>query len=249
MKHDRPLGKVPELTQLGGHARRRRRGMSLLAVCLLAAVIGGPASWAGGIRQESSPATQVHRSQLTAFAVGNTTQTIAFAQPPDTMVGAPVILSAPTSSGLEAAFTSNTPAVCTVSGSTVTTVTAGVCAITASQGGSATYAPAPEVTQSFKVKTGPNSQTISFTPPPEVVQSGVPVGEPVALSAARAQRVSQAREGTIEPDAATSAVQCPRLTRCQLPSCAPSMSAGSAAGQQPGEESCPGSRQGTRPPR
>ena len=181
MKYDRPLGKVPELTQLGGHARRRRRGMSLLAVCLLAAVIGGPASWAGGIRQESSPATQVHRSQLAAFAVGSTTQTIAFAQPPDTKVGSPVTVSAPTSSGLEAAFTSNTLAVCTVSGSTVTTVTAGVCAITASQGGDATYAPAPEVARSFQVTTGQATQTITFTPPADTT-----AGASVSLSASAA---------------------------------------------------------------
>jgi hypothetical protein len=82
MKHDRPLGKVPDLTQLGGLARRRRRGMSLLAVCLLAVVIGGPASWAGG----ASPSTQVHRPRLAAFVAGGTTQTITFDQPLDTKV-------------------------------------------------------------------------------------------------------------------------------------------------------------------
>ena len=176
MKLNRPPGTLPALMRLGRHTTRR--GLSLLGICLLAAVMGGPASWAGGIRQESSPATQVHRSQLAAFAVGNTTQTIAFAQPPDTKVGAPVTLSAPTSSGLQAAFTFITPAVCTVSGSAVTTVTAGVCAITASQGGDATYAPAPEVARSFQVTTGQATQTITFTPP-----AGTTAGVPVSMSA------------------------------------------------------------------
>src|SRR5438552_3841239 len=111
MKHDRPLGKVPELTQLGGLARRR--GMSLLAVCLLAAVIGGPASWASG----ASPNTQVHRSRLVAFVAGSTPQTITFDQPLDTKVGEPVTLSASAAPGLTVSFTSNTPAVCTVLGS------------------------------------------------------------------------------------------------------------------------------------
>jgi hypothetical protein len=80
-------------------------------------------------------------------------------------------------------FASSTPAVCTVSGSTVQTVTSGTCTITAAQGGGADYAAAAQVSQSFQVTTGEEPQTVSFTPPPEVVRAGVPVGEPVALSA------------------------------------------------------------------
>ena len=44
---------------------------------------------------------------------------------------------------------------CTVAGSVVTTVAAGPCTITASQGGSARYAAAPDVRQSFQVNPVP----------------------------------------------------------------------------------------------
>ncbi len=77
-------------------------------------------------------------------------QTITFGQPPGATVGTPAVLSARASSGLPVSFSSDTPSVCTVTGSTVTTVAAGPCTITASQGGSARYAAAPDVTRSFQ---------------------------------------------------------------------------------------------------
>jgi hypothetical protein len=46
-------------------------------------------------------------------------------------------------------FSSDTPSVCTVADSTVTTAAAGTCTITASQSGSPRYAAAPSVTRSF----------------------------------------------------------------------------------------------------
>jgi hypothetical protein len=183
MKLDRPPGKVPELTRLGGRTTRRRWGLSLWAMCLLAAVIGGPASWAGGIHQETSPNTRVHRTRLAAFAAGSIPQTITFTQPADATVGVPVTLSATAAPdpSLMVSFTSNTPAVCTVSGSGVTTVTAGVCVITASQSGDATYAAAPEVARSFQVTAGQAAQMITFTQPADAT-----VGVPVSLSASAA---------------------------------------------------------------
>ena len=183
MKLDRPRGKVPQLTRLGGLAARRRRGLSLSALCLLAAVIGGLAGWPGGIRQETSPNTQVHRTRLAAFTAGSIPQTITFTQPADAKVGVPVTLSATAAPdpSLTVSFTSNTPAVCTVSGSGVTTVTAGVCVITASQSGDATYAAAPEVARSFQVTAGQAAQIITFAPPADAT-----VGVPVSLSASAA---------------------------------------------------------------
>ena len=183
MKLDRPRGKVPQLTRLGGLAARRRRGLSLSALCLLAAVIGGLAGWPGGIRQETSPNIQVHRTRLAAFTAGSIPQTITFTQPADAKVGVPVTLSATAAPdpSLTVSFTSNTPAVCTVSGSGVTTVTAGVCVITASQSGDATYAAAPEVARSFQVTAGQAAQIITFAPPADAT-----VGVPVSLSASAA---------------------------------------------------------------
>ena len=87
------------------------------------------------------------------FTVGLTPQTITFAAPnnvaPD---AAPFSLSATTDSGLAVTFASNTPAVCTVSGGTVTILVSGGCSISATQpGDGTTYAPAAPVTQSFTV--------------------------------------------------------------------------------------------------
>lgn len=62
---------------------------------------------------------------------------------------APFTIGASASSGLTVSFRSNTPAVCTVSGATVTEVAFGACSITASQPGNLTYAAATPVTQTF----------------------------------------------------------------------------------------------------
>jgi hypothetical protein len=54
MKLNRPPGGVPELMRPGGLTRRRGRCPSLLGICLLAAVIGGPASVAGAAGPSAS---------------------------------------------------------------------------------------------------------------------------------------------------------------------------------------------------
>jgi YD repeat-containing protein len=61
---------------------------------------------------------------------------------------------------LTVSFASLTTSVCTVSGTTVTIVAAGTCTIQASQAGNGTYAPAPNVNQSFTVAKA--NQTITF---------------------------------------------------------------------------------------
>ena len=53
--------------------------------------------------------------------------------------------------GLTPSLISATPAVCTVSGMTVAFVAPGMCTITASQSGNATYAAAPPISRSFQV--------------------------------------------------------------------------------------------------
>jgi len=80
-------------------------------------------------------------------------QTITFAQPGTAARSAsPVTLTATTdASGLTPALASSTPAVCTVSGSSVTFTGTGTCTITASQPGDATYSAAADVTHSFSV--------------------------------------------------------------------------------------------------
>ena len=96
-----------------------------------------------------------------AFTVPGTAQSITFDKIPDQIFGIlPFAIPAKASSGLPVSFASTTPAVCTVSGSTLNIVAAGVCSITASQAGNASYLPATPVSQSFTVTQA--SQTITF---------------------------------------------------------------------------------------
>ena len=102
-------------------------------------------------------------SVLLGFRTGSASQTITFGALSNvTTSTAPFGISASASSGLAVSFASETNSICTVSGSTVSivTVVAGTCSIVASQQGSATFAPAPTVTQSFTVN--PPSCTFSL---------------------------------------------------------------------------------------
>jgi len=89
------------------------------------------------------------------------TPTITFGPLSNVLLGVmPFSVAATSSSGLAVTFVSNTLPVCTVSGSTVTIVAAGVCSITASDAGNVNFNPATQVTQIFTV--GANPQTIAF---------------------------------------------------------------------------------------
>ena len=152
-------------------------GSSVLLVatgtCSLTASQAGNGTYAAAL-----PVTRTF--QVTAAPVVLQTQTITFAQPADTRVDhGPVTVSASASSGLPVVFSSTTPAVCTVSGASVTLVTVGSCSITASQAGDSFYGGAPDVTRSFQVTAAPLAQTIAFQQPSDTrVDQG-----PVALSA------------------------------------------------------------------
>ncbi len=100
-------------------------------------------------------------ASLTVTAAAKLDQTISFGaladKRPDQF---PVTVAATASSGLPVTFTSATPAVCTVAGTTVSYVANGTCTIRADQAGNATYNAAPQVTQGFTVAKG--NQTIAF---------------------------------------------------------------------------------------
>ena len=184
MDLDQPqLGKVPDLAELSGKvalglAGRRSWLWRFLGICLLAAVVGSPARWAGGVYQETGASAKVQNTWLTAHVSAvATTPTITFDQPPDVTVGTPVPLTASASPpGLPVLFRPDTPSVCTVTGSTVTTVAVGTCTITAYQPREARQV-APDVTRSFQVQA-PTAPTITFDQPPDVT-----VGTPVPLTA------------------------------------------------------------------
>ncbi|MGA1037844.1 MAG: beta strand repeat-containing protein [Ilumatobacteraceae bacterium] len=98
------------------------------------------------------------------FTISKVTQLITFADPVDRTWSASTFDLSPTTdaTGLTVTLASGTSDVCTVSGLTVTMLTAGTCTLTASQAGNSTYAAATDVTQSFDIATA--TQTITFNP-------------------------------------------------------------------------------------
>jgi beta-lactam-binding protein with PASTA domain len=61
-------------------------------------------------------------------------------------------------------FSSATSGVCTVSGSTVSFVGAGMCTLDANQAGNSDYTPAPTATQSFTVAASKTKQELCVVP-------------------------------------------------------------------------------------
>ncbi len=125
--------------------------------------------------------------------VNKASQTISFTAPTSKTFGAaPFTVSATASSGLPVAFSSTTPAVCTVAGGTVTLLGAGTCGIAADQTGNTNYLAAPQVVRSFTVN--PASQTITFAAlsnktygaAPFTVSATANSGLPVAFSSTSA---------------------------------------------------------------
>jgi hypothetical protein len=112
----------------------------------------------------AAPVTQTFTVQPPS---GLKQQTITFVTVSTVTLGiAPFALSATASSGLPVSFSSNSPNVCTVSGSTVTVLALGTCSVTASQAGNSSYAAAPSVTQAFAVQAaGPSLPSIANTSP------------------------------------------------------------------------------------
>ena len=101
---------------------------------------------------------------ILSFTTGPQSQTITFSTvPTKTYGGSTFSLSASASSGLTVSFASQTTGACTVSGTTVTIVSAGTCTMRASQAGgssgASTYTAAANVDQSFTIS--PKSLTIT----------------------------------------------------------------------------------------
>ena len=86
-----------------------------------------------------------------SFDAQKANQSISFGVAPTVTAGGTGAVNATATSTLPVTFTSTTPSICTVSGSTVTGVSAGSCIIAADQAGNGSYNAAPQVTQSFNV--------------------------------------------------------------------------------------------------
>ena len=108
-------------------------------------------------------------------------QTISFGATPTVSVGGSGSLTATGgASGNPVVFTSATPGVCTVSGNSVTGVTAGTCSIAANQLGNANYTAAPQALLTFAISRG--SQTANT--PAECVMNWVENSYPGLLAPA-----------------------------------------------------------------
>src|SRR5581483_11885442 len=124
------------------------------------------------------------------FQIAKVGQTITFAAIPNHTYGDPDFKIHPTaSSGLPVSLSVGAGSTCTLNGSVVHITGAGSCSITASQAGSAIYAAAPNVTQSFTIAK--LNQAIFFLPIPNqpygtqelAIEAFATSREPVSLSA------------------------------------------------------------------
>lgn len=110
-----------------------------------------------------SAAPQVS-SSVTADKTGQTINPITL-DPATLVVGGTTTASTLATSGLPVVFSSSTPAVCTVTDTTVTGVSPGVdaCTIIASQTGNTNYNAAPNVEKTFTVDAAAGNPTLSVT--------------------------------------------------------------------------------------
>jgi hypothetical protein len=123
--------------------------------------------WSGACSGSSATCTLTMDAEKSVTANFNSaalsSQSIAFGTAPTVVVGGIGTVSATVSSGLPVTFSSTTPGICTVSGSTVTGIAAGLCTLAANQAGNSSFSQAAQVTQSFSINEGaaaPGSPTI-----------------------------------------------------------------------------------------
>jgi hypothetical protein len=115
--------------------------------------------------------TTVSDSQTLRIAQATQTLGAVTCNPPSISVGATSVVSATASSGLAVSFASQTGGICTLSGSTVTGLSGGVCTVVANQSGNLNYQAASAVTGQLNV--GQLSQRIdSFTVSPSTLIVG-----------------------------------------------------------------------------
>jgi hypothetical protein len=104
-----------------------------------------------------------------AITFGAAPSGVTFGDPPVTVSATSATVQPPSgtaapASGIAVVLTSQTPAVCTIAGTSVTIVAAGTCTIAANQAGNGNYNAAPEKTQSFQVARGKVLVTATVSP-------------------------------------------------------------------------------------
>jgi mono/diheme cytochrome c family protein len=112
-------------------------------------------------------------SQSFTLTVAKASQTISFDNPGTRTLGAgAVALAAVATSSLAVSFVSDTPAVCTISGTNANLIAIGTCTVRAQQAGNANFNAAPDVPQSFTVLQGGQSITFGAQTTPRAFAAG-----------------------------------------------------------------------------
>lgn len=138
----------------------------------------------------SEPTPAYAQTSVHFQAASGSTQSINFGALNSAPLGSSLTLSATASSGIPVSFSTQTPGVCTVSGSQVTVLAVGTCTIAADQQGDDGYwLSAATVTNSFQVTGLP--QSISFNPLAALAIGGT---SPLAASASSGLAVTFSSE-------------------------------------------------------
>ncbi|MFZ4505504.1 MAG: hypothetical protein ACOYNK_04040, partial [Microbacteriaceae bacterium] len=116
------------------------------------------------------------RDVTKTVTISKSTQTIIFTPVTSLSAVAPAYtLSATAGVGANVAFSSTTPLICTVNGTTLTPVKVGRCSITASQDGNATYLPARSVAKLITINLAPQATLTVSNSNASYFAKGVPV--------------------------------------------------------------------------
>jgi uncharacterized repeat protein (TIGR02543 family) len=115
--------------------------------------------WSGACSGTSATCALTMDAAKTVTANFNSTapasQTITFGPAPTVTVGGTGTVSATASSGLPVTVSSSTLGMCTLSGSMVRGVAAGICTLAAHQAGNSSFSPAGPATLSFSIAAAP----------------------------------------------------------------------------------------------
>lgn len=114
------------------------------------------------------------------ISVAKANQSVSFSTAPALTFGGTAVVNATATSGLAVAYSSTTPTVCSVTGSTVTALAVGTCTIAANQAGNGNYNAATQATQNITVSKA--SQSITFAAAPALVFGGTATVSAAATS-------------------------------------------------------------------
>ncbi|MEK7991664.1 MAG: Ig-like domain repeat protein, partial [Thiotrichaceae bacterium] len=138
------------------------------------------------------------------FSIAKANQTISVFDPIDSaLTDSTASLTATTSSGLTASFSSNTPIICSVSGNTVSYLSSGTCTLIASQTGDNAYNAAPDASRNIDVGKANTTMTIT-----QVVYSPSGIGQATTFFFAVNSELGSSMTGTVIVKDNTNTYQC-----------------------------------------